>query len=55
MSPNAWTEGMFPLLGEVEDKYKHKKKRLILKQNQKAIVERKSKNGSLFLLNRRFT
>ena len=30
MSPNAWTEGVFPLLGGVEDKYKQKK-RLILK------------------------
>ena len=25
MSPNAWTEGMFPLLGGVEDKYKQTK------------------------------
>ena len=25
MSPNAWTEGVFPLLGGVEDKYKQKK------------------------------
>ena len=37
MSPNAWTEGVFPLLGGVEDKYKQKK-RLILKNKTKAIV-----------------
>ena len=33
MSPNAWTEGMFPLLGVVENKCKQKK-RLIPKRQQ---------------------
>mgnify|MGYP006968742982 FL=1 len=29
MSPKAWTEDAFPLSGEIEDKYRQKKKRLI--------------------------
>ena len=51
MSPKAWTEGVFPLSGEIEDKYRQKKKRLIQEKIRGGRLHQK--HPTVFLLNGR--